>query len=327
MKKNGVPWFMRLLKVRLFGKSPLNAFLGLNQRLWNRFSFSLSASRPIGFYGIFLHRLARIRDDRAQALSTFFLRNRPALELIGRLMQQKQPGDTVRVAVLGCSAGAEVYSVAWRIRRARPDLKLRLSATDISSDAVEFAKRGVYSHASSPLTTTPVLERMSPAEMEEMFERDGDAVKVKPCLREGINWYLGDVGDPGILDVLGPQDLVVANNFLCHMADHDAERCLRNIARLVAPHEYLFVSGIDLDVRTKVARELGWEPVPELLEKIHGGDPCMTSIWPCHYGALEPLDKRRRDWETRYAAFFRIPPLASDFASNHNRFIEAASTV
>ncbi len=61
--------------------------------------------------------------------------------------------------------------------------------------------------------------------------------------------------------------MVVASNFLCHMAPADAEQYLGNITRLVSPGGYLFVSGVDLDVRTKVAFDLGWEPVRELMGK------------------------------------------------------------
>jgi len=98
----------------------------------------------------------------------------------------------------------------------------------------------------------------------------------------------------------------VANNFLCHMDPKDAEKCLRNISRLVSPGGFLFVSGIDLDVRAKVARELGWNPVEELLEEIHEGDPILRKQWPCHYSGLEPLDTRSRDWRFRYAAAFQV---------------------
>jgi len=101
---------------------------------------------------------------------------------------------------------------------------------------------------------------------------------------------------------------VVANNFLCHMNPRMAERCLRNIARLVRSHGYLMASGVDLDVRTRVADELGWQPLPELLEEIHEGDPVMTAHWPWHYGGLEPLNKKRPDWRRRYATTFNISP-------------------
>jgi hypothetical protein len=68
----------------------------------------------------------------------------------------------------------------------------------------------------------------------------------------------------------------------------------------------LFVAGVDLDVRTNVALDLGWEPIPELRTEIHDGDPLVRSDWPWHWWGLEPLDRRRSDWETRYTAAFRI---------------------
>jgi chemotaxis methyl-accepting protein methylase/mannose-6-phosphate isomerase-like protein (cupin superfamily) len=325
---DGRPWWIRLLGVRILGKSPINAFLRLNQRIWNKMPSALTTVTPVRSYGNALHTVARIQGTRAQAFSTFFFRNRPQLELVRRLLDRKGQSDTLRVAVLGCSAGAEAYSLAWRIKSARPDLRLVLHATDISSEAVEWAENGAYTfekknidravhdwmgagrwvlaEADSPLVGAEVFERMTPAEVEEFFDRSGNTMTVKPWIKEGIKWQVGDARDPGILDTLGLQDIVVANNFLCHMADNDAEECLRNIARLVRPGGYLIVSGIDPDVRTKVARQLGWEPVQELIEEIHDGDPVLRSHWPCEYAGLEPLDKRRQDWRIRYAAVFQL---------------------
>jgi SAM-dependent methyltransferase len=303
---NGGSWLMHLVRLRIFGRSPVSVYLRLNQRLWNKFPASVTALGPIHSYGHCLHTLARIHNVRTQAFSTHFLRNRPQLELIRRLVERSTKADTLRVAVLGCSTGAEAYSVAWTIRSARPGLQLVMHAVDISSLAVEVGKSGVYSPVASQLTDTDLFERMTRAEIEDLFDRDGDAVTVKSWIKEGIRWDVGDVGEPEILDILGPQDIVVANNFLCHMDDSMAERCLRNIARLISPNGYLFVSGINLDVRTKVANDLGWRPLQELLEEIHEGDPGMRSHWPCRYGGLEPLNKRRQDWTIRYAAAFQL---------------------
>jgi hypothetical protein len=72
------------------------------------------------------------------------------------------------------------------------------------------------------------------------------------------------------------------------------------------PGGHLFVSGVDLDVRTKVARDLGWKPVPDFLEEIHEGDPSLRVSWPHKYWGLEPIDRRRSDWQIRYASVFRI---------------------
>jgi len=299
------PLLTRLVRKRIAGKSPLGVFLRLNRSLWRHIPSDLAGRGLVRSYGRFVHSVAR-RSPREQAFSTYFLRNRPALKLIQSLVDSKKSGEKVRVAVLGCSFGAEAYSVAYAIRSARPDLDLKLNAIDISRHAVEFARRGEYSRTGAEPSISMIFERLTEAEMDEMFEVDGDTATIRAEIRKGIEWGVGDVGEPELFDRLGVQDIVVASNFLCHMQPPEAERCLRAIGRLVRPGGYLFVCGIDLDVRTKVARDLAWEPVPELFEEIHEGDACLRSHYPCEYGGLEPLDKTRPDWKIRYAAAFQI---------------------
>jgi SAM-dependent methyltransferase len=146
---------------------------------------------------------------------------------------------------------------------------------------------------------------MRSEELEAMFDREGEYVKVKPRFREGITWHLGDAGDPDLVSALGLQDVVVANRFLCHMQPEEAEACLCQLARLVKPGGYLFVSGVDLGVRSKVARKLGWRPVTELISEIHDGDPSLRRDWPLEYWGLEPFDQSRSDWKVRYASVFQ----------------------
>ncbi len=321
-------WLTRLIQMRVLGKSPVNGYLRLNQRLWDHLPRSLTSVGPMRLYGDFLHTLARMQGGRAQAFATLFFRNRPVLELIRRLLDRTPKGGALRVAVLGCSTGAEAYSIAWSIRSARPDVKLIMHAVDISKQAVEFAACGVYSLATPQLSDTKICEAMTSSEMDELFDRDGDILAVRSWIKEGINWRVGDAGAVEIVDELGQQDIVVANNFLCHMDPPDAERCLRNIARLVRPRGHLFVAGVDLDVRAKVAGESGWQPVEELLEEIHEGDGYMRSYWPGRYAGLEPLNKKRQDWRVRYAAAFQFPPkMPTPLAGDENQTNERTTLV
>src|SRR5262249_18368490 len=161
-------------------------------------------------------------------------------------------GSTMRISVLASSNGSEVYSILWTIRAARPDLKVITHAVDISNEVVQIAREGVYSLRVSALTNTAVFERASEEEVRAMFDREGDQARIKSWIKDGVVWQVGDAGDPELVKLLGPQDIVVANNFLCHMDPTNAEKCLRNIAPLVNPGGYLLVSGIDLDVRTRV---------------------------------------------------------------------------
>ena len=305
----------------------LGAYLSLNSRIWRRLPASLRLLPPGRLYGTHVHWLVRRHAARKQYFGTFFLRNRPELDLMRELAGRSAHGATLRIAVLACSKGAEVYSIAWALGSARPDLKLEIHAVDISQDILEFAEKGVYSLKSldglnapdhegitdGDVTwntcrdqNAPIFERMTAEEVEAMCVVEGEQARVRPWLREGISWLRGDAGDPELVGVLGPQDIVVANRFLCHMEPRAAERCLRNISRLVKPGGYLFVSGVDLDVRTRVAREMGWKPVTALMREIHEGDTSLRRGWPLEYWGLEPFRDDRRDWRIRYASVFQV---------------------
>ena len=279
-------------------------------------------------WGRHLDRLVRIYADRRQYVATFFLRNRAELDLVSHLAACKPLGARLDMTVLACSKGAEVYSMIWAIRSARPDLRLKVHAIDISQEIVDFATHGVYSLSGSDAVASSddeaarrkgdvsygtsrdqnasMFERVSSEEMAAIFDYDDHQARVKPWLREGITWMCGDAGDPALLEAIGPQDIVVANRFLCHMQPPQAESCLRAIGKLVRPGGYLFVTGIDLDVRAKVALHSDWIPVTDLAREIHEGDTSILAGWPLEYWGLEPFDGQRPDWRIRYASVFQI---------------------
>jgi chemotaxis protein methyltransferase CheR len=294
--------------MRVFGKSPVGAYLRLNEWIWQRLPGSSAAPRPrpVVAYGHLMHALVRSHGERRQFLGTFFLRNRPQLELIAGLAKLRAKGAAVRMAVLGCSIGAEAYSILWSIRSSHPDLSVVMTAVDISDEVIAVAREGIYSSKASDLVEEPICERMTDDELRGMFDREGPLLRVKPWMRESVSWRLADARDPEIVAALGGQDIVVANDFLCHMKPAEAESCLRNIARLVEPGGYLVVSGIDLDVRSKVARALSWKPVTETIEEIHDGDRSLRLSWPWRYWGLEPFDKTRHDSDVRYASAFQV---------------------
>jgi chemotaxis methyl-accepting protein methylase len=219
---------------------------------------------------------------------------------------EPREGATLRLAVLGCSIGAEVYSVLWTVRAVRPDLEVRTQAVDISPEVLQIAERGMYTSASSGLVGSSIFERLTSDESHAIFDWEGKSATVKPGLRAGVVWHHADVSEPTLIEALGPQDVVIASNFLCHMPPPLAEACLRNFVRLLRPGGFLLVLGVDLEVRSRVARELGWQPVPDLIREIHDGDPAVREDWPWEWWGLEPLNDRRRDWQLRYAAAYRV---------------------
>ncbi|MET0390680.1 MAG: CheR family methyltransferase [Polyangiales bacterium] len=276
-------------------------FMRANAFIWFRLPKPVLELPPVQTYGTFLQKLVRIRSRREQNPRTYFLRNRPELELICDLVSRAPQNATFKIAVLACSMGAEAYTILAGVRKARPDLKVEMRGLDISPEPLEIAKHGLWSRDAFQ------LERLSPAELDFFFDREGDKLRVKQSLRDSVQFSLDDATNPEVLAKLGPQNMVIANRFLCHMQPAHAEASLRTIASAVAPGGYLVCEGVDVDVRTKVVKSLGWKPIVEKLEAIHDGDHTMRDGWPWEYWALEPLDKSHPDWQLRYATIFQRP--------------------
>jgi hypothetical protein len=57
----------------------------------------------------------------------------------------------------------------------------------ISKEIVSFAEKGIYAPDTSQMVNASIFERLTEAEMVEMFDWEEDEAKVKSWLREGDN--------------------------------------------------------------------------------------------------------------------------------------------
>jgi hypothetical protein len=271
------------------------------RKLWLKLPSGIHSLPPVRAFGKFVFKRTYARQARRQSEYTRFLRNLPLLEVLRHLILQKPQASSLRLAVIGCSTGAELYSALWIIRSARPDLDVAAVGVDISSSVVEKARAGIYAYSDRE------LKYISEETIDCLFVRDGNSVKVKEWIRAGVSWRVEDARNPQLLQALGSQDVVMANNFLIHLSDLEAEACLLNIIRLIKPGGHIFTYGINLDVKTRVVRTYGLIPIRFKIEEIHNADRSIYS-WPLDYWGLEPLDKGRLDWDVRYATVFKVPP-------------------
>jgi chemotaxis methyl-accepting protein methylase len=250
-------------------------------------------------FGNLIHKAHVKWAGRHQSNGTRFLRNVPLLELLRDLVSQVPAGVKLRVIVIGCSTGAELYSLLWYLRSARPGLRMSATGADVIDGVVAKARSGVYSPDDEELLW------LSDPIRESFFDDVGGALRVKDWIRKDIRWSVADAMDPKLLAQLGPADLLLANNFLGAMPDDEAEACMENLLHLVSPGGYLVFNG-KLEVKARFARKHGLVPVDRQIEAVHFGDPSRVG-WPWTYWASEPIDKRRSGWQTRYSAVFARP--------------------
>ena len=111
---------------------------------WNGLPQRVRSGKYAEQLGRRIHRRARRIHARGGGCYTRFLRNVPQLELIRDLVLEMPPETPVKIASIGCSTGAELYSALWMIRRAQPTQRVQALGIDISDECIRAASRGVY---------------------------------------------------------------------------------------------------------------------------------------------------------------------------------------
>jgi chemotaxis methyl-accepting protein methylase len=272
------------------------------QVIWQRMPESWRSLNRIQRLGVFFHKRACALQHRMpEALYTRFNRNRPHIDLICSLADRKPQEAALKIAVIGCSKGPEVYSLVGSIRSRRPDLNLIAVGVDISTAAIEAARRAVY------LISDKEIEGLSAEEFDLLFFKEGNRVTPKDWIRRDISFIVGDAKDPEMANQIGVQDIVLADNFLVHLNESDAVACLANIVSFVALGGYLSLWGIDLGLKTRFVKSRGLIPVSKNIEEVYRADEAAQKAWPWEYWGVEPFDRNKTDWMVRYATVFQIP--------------------
>ena len=255
--------------------------------------------RPLRPIGRAIHR--RVRESarrRPDSVHTFFVRNPPLFEQIGLVLAGWPAERALRVASIGCSTGAELYSVLWLIRSRRPDVQASGVGVDIDPTVLAKAARGAYRRDDLELSL------ISDELVDQLFVPHGAELLVEGWIAGGTEWRQGDVAADDLAGALGQFDLVLANNLLCHLPEDAAEAGMRNVVRLVAPGGCLVCYGVDLDIRERVIAESGLAPFPHDVELSYTAEPRALWKWPFAYWAQEPFDETRADATLRYSSIF-----------------------
>ncbi|MFC5524831.1 CheR family methyltransferase [Rhodanobacter ginsengisoli] len=161
-------------------------------------------------------------------------------ELLPRWLQQKRrDGDRLRIWSAGCSTGEEPYALAMvlaeALERSDGTLDAKILATDLSPQALESARKGVYS-----------LERLAGISAERcqrwMLRGTGEyegLACVHPRLRELVTIEPLNLLHPWPMS--GPFDAIFCRNVVIYFDQPTKQRLFRRYADLLPTGGYLFL--------------------------------------------------------------------------------------
>ncbi|MBI4042190.1 MAG: chemotaxis protein CheR [Deltaproteobacteria bacterium] len=180
---------------------------------------------------------------------TFFFREKESFEILEqeilpRLIRDRNLEKRLRIWSAGCSTGEEPYSIAISLMRTFPDIhdwNITLLATDINSNALKKAAKGVYSEWSF---------RESPFWLKESYfrkNREGH-YEILPEIRKRVTFtYLNLAEDPypSLMNNTNAMDLIFCRNVLMYFTPDKGKAVLLKFYRALLEEGWLIVSPTD----------------------------------------------------------------------------------
>jgi two-component system CheB/CheR fusion protein len=172
---------------------------------------------------------------------TKFFRDADAFELLRRevipaIVERTRPGEGVRAWVAGCATGEEAYSLAMLFEEyfesgGRPR-DVKIFATDIDRDALEFAGAGIYPES--------IAADVAPERLNRFFVRRGETFQVARFLRQRVVFANHDISkDPPFSRV----SLVTCRNLLIYFSAPLQTQVLSGFKFALRPGGFLFLGS------------------------------------------------------------------------------------
>ena len=180
----------------------------------------------------------RLVKDMLIGVTSFF-RDGKAFETLQEkamvpLAQSRQPGDSVRVWVAGCSSGEEAYSIAILLAEVMERLSIPLTvqifASDIEADAIHTARLGTYPEN--------IAADVSRQRLSRFFNHRDSTYHIKKSIRDNIVFSIHNlINDPPFSKI----DLISCRNLLIYFKPELQKKVLSMFHYALNQDGYLFL--------------------------------------------------------------------------------------
>ncbi len=172
---------------------------------------------------------------------TSFFRNPRHFRLLAEVvlpeLERLRPADLpLRLWSAGCSTGQEPYSIAITVAETLglpPRHPVEILATDISRQALEYARRGLF--------TERQVQQVEPAYLSRYFERQGESYAVRPEVRQLVCFHEVNLVAEPLPPFVHDVDVIFCRNVTIYFRIETSRRLMANLHRCLKEGGYLFI--------------------------------------------------------------------------------------
>ena len=161
-------------------------------------------------------------------------------EALPKILSAYPEGGTLRAWSCGCSTGEEAFSLAMVFKEALENNKLKgnynlqIFATDLDSEAIEKARRGIYA--------STIESDVSPERLKRFFIKDGNHYQVCTDIREMVTFAQQNViNDPPFTKL----DILICRNLLIYLSTDLQKKVLPLFHYSLKPSGLLFLGNAE----------------------------------------------------------------------------------
>ena len=181
-------------------------------------------------------------DDLLVNLTELF-RNPDVWVMIRDNLLNEFPHRSPKIWHAGCSTGEEVYTMAIVLDEKNMLYQARTLATDLSTKALEKARKGQYPLQVIKQYLKPFLEFFPNRKMEDFFEFNGTHASIKPQYQQHVTYKKHNlVHDPAE----GKYDIIFCRNVMIYFDEWLKGKVLKLFFDNLNPGGYLVIGYYDI---------------------------------------------------------------------------------
>jgi chemotaxis protein methyltransferase CheR len=177
--------------------------------------------------------------DAITTNETYFFREPQQLTtftdtIVPRIMEQKKARD-LRIWSAACSTGEEAYTLVMMLMEKKTCGRIEVTASDISNEVLESAKKAVYGSYSMRNVPAPYLTKY--------FRKNGWTHELDPSVKSAVRFMHINLVDPGRARVVQEADVIFCRNVLIYFDDKAKQKAVSLLYDCLRPGGYLFIGS------------------------------------------------------------------------------------